>query len=159
MCGRELYAAQQLLIKQLEITTIFWQKHVHTRTKTKPPPQIQTPNAFTPTFTLKICRSLCMCVSHRVPMCVTPPPPLQLSLLRCPSCKSTSFIATLHISFLGTWVCVHAQVYRRQASTRLAGLEEAAEGRTASYQREILHLQKLLRERQEAEERLLQSKR
>ncbi|KAF3833113.1 hypothetical protein F7725_026778 [Dissostichus mawsoni] len=32
-------------------------------------------------------------------------------------------------------------------------------GRTASYQREILHLQRLLRERQEAEERLLQSKR
>ncbi|TKS69723.1 Centrosomal protein of 89 kDa [Collichthys lucidus] len=50
-------------------------------------------------------------------------------------------------------------VYRRQASTRLAVLEEAAEGRTASYQREILHLQRLLRERQEAEERLLQSKR
>eukprot|EP00064_Thunnus_orientalis_P002247 superscaffoldBa00000158_g2254 len=50
-------------------------------------------------------------------------------------------------------------VYRRQASTRLAALEEAAEGRTASYQREILHLQRLLRERQEAEERLLQSKR
>ncbi|XP_070691206.1 centrosomal protein of 89 kDa [Pempheris klunzingeri] len=51
------------------------------------------------------------------------------------------------------------KVYRRQVSTRLAGLEEAAEGRTASYQREILHLQRLLRERQEAEERLLQSKR
>ncbi|XP_070826666.1 centrosomal protein of 89 kDa isoform X1 [Chaetodon trifascialis] len=51
------------------------------------------------------------------------------------------------------------KVYRMQASTRLAVLEEAAEGRTASYQREILHLQKLLRERQEAEERLLQSKR
>ncbi|XP_040921892.1 centrosomal protein of 89 kDa [Toxotes jaculatrix] len=51
------------------------------------------------------------------------------------------------------------KVYRRQASTRLAALEEAAEGRTASYQREILHLQRLLRERQEAEERLLQSKR
>ncbi|XP_034385460.1 centrosomal protein of 89 kDa [Cyclopterus lumpus] len=51
------------------------------------------------------------------------------------------------------------KVYRRQASTRLAGLEEAAEGRTASCQREILHLQRLLRERQEAEERLLQSKR
>ncbi|KAM7406527.1 hypothetical protein PAMP_000901 [Pampus punctatissimus] len=50
-------------------------------------------------------------------------------------------------------------VYRRQASSRLAALEEAAEGRTASYQREILHLQRLLRERQEAEERLLQSKR
>uniref|UniRef100_A0A4W6G0V7 Centrosomal protein 89 n=1 Tax=Lates calcarifer TaxID=8187 RepID=A0A4W6G0V7_LATCA len=50
-------------------------------------------------------------------------------------------------------------VYRRQASTRLAALEEAAEGRTASHQREILHLQRLLRERQEAEERLLQSKR
>uniref|UniRef100_A0A8D3C8T9 Centrosomal protein 89 n=1 Tax=Scophthalmus maximus TaxID=52904 RepID=A0A8D3C8T9_SCOMX len=46
-----------------------------------------------------------------------------------------------------------------QASTRLAALEEAAEGRTASYQRQILHLQRLLRERQEAEERLLQSKR
>ncbi|XP_033963742.1 centrosomal protein of 89 kDa isoform X1 [Pseudochaenichthys georgianus] len=51
------------------------------------------------------------------------------------------------------------KVYRSQASTRLAGLEEAAEGRTASYQREILHLQRLLRERQDAEERLLQSKR
>ncbi|XP_038126918.1 centrosomal protein of 89 kDa isoform X1 [Cyprinodon tularosa] len=51
------------------------------------------------------------------------------------------------------------KVYRRQASTRLAVLEEAAEGRTASYQREIVHLQKLLRERQEAEEKLLQSKR
>nr|XP_046257231.1 centrosomal protein of 89 kDa isoform X3 [Scatophagus argus] len=51
------------------------------------------------------------------------------------------------------------KVYRTQASTRLAALEEAVEGRTASYQREILHLQRLLRERQEAEERLLQSKR
>ncbi|XP_023118144.2 centrosomal protein of 89 kDa isoform X2 [Amphiprion ocellaris] len=51
------------------------------------------------------------------------------------------------------------KVYRRQASTRLAALEEAAEGRTASYQREILHLQRLLRERQETEEKLLQSKR
>ncbi|KAM9408319.1 centrosomal protein of 89 kDa [Pholidichthys leucotaenia] len=51
------------------------------------------------------------------------------------------------------------KVYRRQASTRLAALEEAVEGRTASYQREILHLQRLLRERQEAEEKLLQSKR
>ncbi|XP_054916065.1 centrosomal protein of 89 kDa isoform X1 [Poeciliopsis prolifica] len=51
------------------------------------------------------------------------------------------------------------KVYRRQASTRLAALEEAAEGRTASYKREILHLQELLRERQEAEEKLLQSKR
>ncbi|XP_056268877.1 centrosomal protein of 89 kDa isoform X2 [Pseudoliparis swirei] len=51
------------------------------------------------------------------------------------------------------------KVYRRQASTRLAVLEEAAEGQTASCQREILHLQRLLKERQEAEERLLQSKR
>ncbi|XP_062246109.1 centrosomal protein of 89 kDa [Platichthys flesus] len=51
------------------------------------------------------------------------------------------------------------KVYRRQASSRLAALEEAAEGRTASHQREILHLQRLLSERQEAEERLLQSKR
>ncbi|XP_029987051.1 centrosomal protein of 89 kDa [Sphaeramia orbicularis] len=51
------------------------------------------------------------------------------------------------------------KVYRRQASSRLAVLEEAAEGKTASYQREILHLQRLLKERQEAEERLLQSKR
>ncbi|KAK2853475.1 hypothetical protein Q5P01_006136 [Channa striata] len=51
------------------------------------------------------------------------------------------------------------KVYRRQASSRLAALEEAAEGKTASYQKEILHLQRLLRERQEAEERLLQSKR
>ncbi|XP_026234953.1 centrosomal protein of 89 kDa [Anabas testudineus] len=51
------------------------------------------------------------------------------------------------------------KVYRTQASTRLAALEEAVEGRTASYQKEILHLQSLLRERQEAEERLLQSKR
>ncbi|KAM9860591.1 centrosomal protein of 89 kDa [Aulostomus maculatus] len=51
------------------------------------------------------------------------------------------------------------KVYRQQASTRLAALEETAEGRTASYQREISHLQRLLKERQEAEERLLQSKR
>ncbi|CAG5851542.1 unnamed protein product, partial [Menidia menidia] len=51
------------------------------------------------------------------------------------------------------------QVYRTQASTRLAALEEAVEGRTASHQREILHLQRLLSERQEAEEKLLQSKR
>uniref|UniRef100_A0A1A8JCP7 Centrosomal protein 89 n=1 Tax=Nothobranchius kuhntae TaxID=321403 RepID=A0A1A8JCP7_NOTKU len=51
------------------------------------------------------------------------------------------------------------KVYRRQASTRLAALEEAVEGKTASCQREILHLQRLLRERQEAEEKLLQSKR
>ncbi|XP_063324754.1 centrosomal protein of 89 kDa isoform X1 [Pelmatolapia mariae] len=51
------------------------------------------------------------------------------------------------------------KVYRSQASTRLAALEEAVEGRTVSYQREILHLQTLLRERQEAEEKLLQSKR
>ena len=59
------------------------------------------------------------------------------------------------------FVCfnVYVQVYRTQASTRLAALEEAGEGRTASYQREILHLQRLLRERQEAEEKLLQSKR
>ncbi len=104
-------------------------------------------------------RLCCVCVSHLVPMCVTPPPPLQSSLLCCPSCKSTSFIATLHISFLCVCVCVCVQLYRRQASTRLAVLEEAAEGRTASYQREILHLQRLLRDRQEAEERLLQSKR
>lgn len=54
-------------------------------------------------------------------------------------------------------VCV--QVYRKQASTRLTALEEEVGGRTASYQREILHLQRLLRERQEAEEGLLQSKR
>ncbi|XP_071391198.1 centrosomal protein of 89 kDa [Centroberyx affinis] len=51
------------------------------------------------------------------------------------------------------------KVYRRQASSRLAALEEAAEGKTASYGREILHLQRLLGERQEAEERLLQYKR
>ncbi|XP_028333070.1 centrosomal protein of 89 kDa isoform X2 [Gouania willdenowi] len=51
------------------------------------------------------------------------------------------------------------KVYRRQASKRLTALEEAAEGRTASHQREILHLQRLLRERREAEEKLLQSKR
>ncbi|KAM8895025.1 centrosomal protein of 89 kDa [Spinachia spinachia] len=51
------------------------------------------------------------------------------------------------------------KVYRSKATTRLAGLQEAAEGRTASHQREILHLQRLLTERQEAEERLLQSKR
>ncbi|XP_041841899.1 centrosomal protein of 89 kDa isoform X2 [Melanotaenia boesemani] len=51
------------------------------------------------------------------------------------------------------------KVYRRQASTQLAALEEAVEGRTASYQREILHLQRLLSERREAEEKLLQSKR
>ena len=105
---------------------------------------------------MQVC--MCACVAHLVPMCLTPPPPLQLSLLRCPSCKSTSFIATLHISFLCVF-CVYVQVYRRQASTRLAVLEEAVEGRTASYQREILYLQRLLKERQEAEERLLQSKR
>ncbi len=51
-------------------------------------------------------RLCCVCVSHLVPMCVTPPPPLQSSLLCCPSCKSTSFIATLHISFLCVCVCV-----------------------------------------------------
>lgn len=51
------------------------------------------------------------------------------------------------------------KVYRRQVSSKLAVLEKAAEGKTASYRREILHLQRLLRERQEAEERLLQSKR
>lgn len=44
----------------------------------------------------------CVCVAvtpHLVPVCVTPPPPLHLSLLRCPSFKSTFFIATLLISF------------------------------------------------------------
>ncbi|XP_055088498.1 centrosomal protein of 89 kDa isoform X2 [Periophthalmus magnuspinnatus] len=51
------------------------------------------------------------------------------------------------------------KVYRRQASSRLAVLERAAEGSVASHRREILHLQRLLGERQEAEERLLQSKR
>ncbi|XP_029954166.1 centrosomal protein of 89 kDa isoform X2 [Salarias fasciatus] len=50
-------------------------------------------------------------------------------------------------------------VYRKQASSRLAALEEAAEGQTASHQRELLHLQRLLGERREAEEKLLQSKR
>lgn len=49
--------------------------------------------------------------------------------------------------------------YRSQASTRLAALEDAADGKTESYQREIVRLQTLLRERREAEERLLQSKR
>ncbi|XP_029904034.1 centrosomal protein of 89 kDa isoform X2 [Myripristis murdjan] len=51
------------------------------------------------------------------------------------------------------------KVYRRQASARLAALQEAAEGKTASHRREVLHLQRLLGERQEAEERLLQYKR
>ncbi|KAM3877095.1 centrosomal protein of 89 kDa [Diretmus argenteus] len=51
------------------------------------------------------------------------------------------------------------KVYRRQASARLAALEEAAEGKTTSYRREILHLQRQLGERQEAEEKLLQYKR
>ncbi|XP_061921930.1 centrosomal protein of 89 kDa-like [Entelurus aequoreus] len=51
------------------------------------------------------------------------------------------------------------KVYRKQASSRLAALEEAAEGKAASYHREVVHLQSLLAERQQAEERLLQSKR
>ncbi|XP_072320765.1 centrosomal protein of 89 kDa [Eucyclogobius newberryi] len=51
------------------------------------------------------------------------------------------------------------KVYRRQASSRLVELERAAEGSVASHRREILHLQRLLGERQQAEERLLQSKR
>lgn len=52
---------------------------------------------------------VCVCVavtSHLVPVCVTPPPPLHLSLLRCPSFKSTFFIATLLISSLFACVCV-----------------------------------------------------
>ncbi|XP_068174441.1 centrosomal protein of 89 kDa isoform X2 [Antennarius striatus] len=51
------------------------------------------------------------------------------------------------------------KVYRRQASTKLAVLQEETEGRRASYQREILNLQSLLKEKQKAEEILLQSKR
>ncbi|XP_061748606.1 centrosomal protein of 89 kDa [Nerophis ophidion] len=51
------------------------------------------------------------------------------------------------------------KVYRKQASSRLAALEEAAEGKAASYHREVVHLQSLLAERRQAEERLLQSKR
>uniref|UniRef100_A0AAV2LMU0 Uncharacterized protein n=1 Tax=Knipowitschia caucasica TaxID=637954 RepID=A0AAV2LMU0_KNICA len=54
---------------------------------------------------------------------------------------------------------VPATVYRKQASSRLAELEQASEGSAASHRKEILHLQRLLGERQEAEERLLQSKR
>uniref|UniRef100_A0A3P9L7I0 Centrosomal protein 89 n=1 Tax=Oryzias latipes TaxID=8090 RepID=A0A3P9L7I0_ORYLA len=52
-----------------------------------------------------------------------------------------------------------AKVYRRHAASRLAQLEESLEGTTASHRREILHLQRLLSGRQEAEEKLLQSKR
>ncbi|XP_061621163.1 centrosomal protein of 89 kDa isoform X1 [Phyllopteryx taeniolatus] len=51
------------------------------------------------------------------------------------------------------------KVYRRLASSRLAALEEAAAGKAASHHREMVHLQRLLGERQQAEERLLQSKR
>ncbi|XP_077376255.1 centrosomal protein of 89 kDa isoform X4 [Festucalex cinctus] len=51
------------------------------------------------------------------------------------------------------------KVYRRLASSRLAALEEAAAGKAASHRREMVHLQRLLGERQQAEERLLQSKR
>lgn len=58
-------------------------------------------------------------------------------------------------------MCVnaHVQVYRRHAASRLAQLEESLEGTKASHRREILHLQRLLSGRQEAEEKLLQSKR
>ncbi|XP_061602808.1 centrosomal protein of 89 kDa isoform X2 [Cololabis saira] len=49
--------------------------------------------------------------------------------------------------------------YRSKASSRLTELQEALQGREASYRREILHLQRLLGERQEAEEKLLQSRR
>ncbi|XP_061670837.1 centrosomal protein of 89 kDa [Syngnathoides biaculeatus] len=51
------------------------------------------------------------------------------------------------------------KLYRRLASNRLAALEEAAAGKAASHHREMVHLQRLLEERQQAEERLLQSKR
>ncbi|XP_019731922.1 centrosomal protein of 89 kDa isoform X2 [Hippocampus comes] len=51
------------------------------------------------------------------------------------------------------------KVYRRLASSRLAALEEAAADKAASHRWEMLHLQRLLGERQQAEERLLQSKR
>ncbi|XP_077419256.1 centrosomal protein of 89 kDa isoform X2 [Vanacampus margaritifer] len=51
------------------------------------------------------------------------------------------------------------KVYRRLASSRLAALEEAAAGKAASHRREMVHLQRMLGERQQAEERLLQSKR
>ncbi|KAM8876793.1 centrosomal protein of 89 kDa [Synchiropus picturatus] len=49
--------------------------------------------------------------------------------------------------------------YRRQVTSRLAALKEAAEGTAARYQGEMLHLQRLLKERQQAEERLLQCNR
>ncbi|XP_049573027.1 centrosomal protein of 89 kDa isoform X1 [Syngnathus scovelli] len=51
------------------------------------------------------------------------------------------------------------KVYRKLASSRLAALEEAAAGTAASHRRDMVHLQRLLGERQQAEERLLQSKR
>ncbi|XP_051918442.1 centrosomal protein of 89 kDa isoform X2 [Hippocampus zosterae] len=51
------------------------------------------------------------------------------------------------------------KVYRRLASSRLAALEEDAADKAASHRWEMLHLQRLLGERQQAEERLLQSKR
>uniref|UniRef100_A0AAQ4R287 Centrosomal protein 89 n=1 Tax=Gasterosteus aculeatus aculeatus TaxID=481459 RepID=A0AAQ4R287_GASAC len=87
-----------------------------------------------------------------------PSPPPQTSVLQQEKQGFVSRILNGTIRF-GKLQEEVKQVYRSQATTRLAGLEEAAEGRTASYQREILHLQRLLTERQEAEERLLQSKR
>ncbi|XP_077480958.1 centrosomal protein of 89 kDa [Stigmatopora argus] len=51
------------------------------------------------------------------------------------------------------------KVYRKLASSRLAAAEEAAAGEAASHRREMVHLQRLLGERQQAEEKLLQSKR
>lgn len=109
---------------------------------------------------------MCVCDAfpHLVPVCASPPPPHHLSLLRCHSCASPLLRSDApHLIPLHLCVCLYvnvdAQVYRRQAATRLAALEEAAVGRTTSYEREILHLQRLLRERQEAEEKLLQSKR
>ncbi|XP_057709840.1 centrosomal protein of 89 kDa [Corythoichthys intestinalis] len=51
------------------------------------------------------------------------------------------------------------KVYRRLASSRLVAVEKEAEGKAASHRQEILHLQRLLGERQQAEEKLLQSKR
>ncbi|XP_077570285.1 centrosomal protein of 89 kDa [Stigmatopora nigra] len=51
------------------------------------------------------------------------------------------------------------KVYRKLASNRLAAAEEAAAGEAASHRREMVHLQRMLGERQRAEEKLLQSKR
>ncbi|KAF6717149.1 Multidrug resistance-associated protein 9 [Oryzias melastigma] len=106
--------------------------------------------------------SACAGAPHLVPPRATPPPPPHPSLLRRPSFTSTLLlIATLPVSSVPVRLCVnaHVQVYRRHAASRLAQLEESLEGTKAAHRREILHLQRLLSGRQEAEEKLLQSKR